>query len=513
MRIYLLLCLNVLALQSPTGLCASYKECKNICGNFQETKNARQRILTNYRVLKNHRVNRSADDERKRIVNGYEVTDGRGFLALIKVWQLKVRCVGSIINDRFILTAGHCVCTKRFKDDLYCEDGKITYDVSKLKVYVGIEVNEDHTQILEGHIKERDVEQVIVHPEWTSQEFNREDGFVDIALLKLKDKLEFGANISPICLPPLDKKVKLSETGYTAGWGENTWRKQCFTDNRGPARNVPCLGSWSYGGKSHTNCFHGNSPADENTKCVKFRQANENFNWNDTTYVVIRYNGGKKKSKCFSETPDYGWCGVRAQGKQEQTIGLSRGGEKYIVKGDNWGFCSKLCESSLVEGMLESTLMETQLTQLSTEDCELYNSVNPNLGFNKDKEMCAGMKHKFPNVKHYVRSLAGKEKDQHGNEGNKYSHKLTHTRKARLNTKKELWKKLDYYLGFSDTCGGDSGSAFFQIGKKDKKFYLTGVLSRGAEECALMNVPAIYTSLQKKSIMKWIIKNSKEGSC
>ena len=49
--------------------------------------------------------------------------------------------------------------------------------------------------------------------------------------------------------------------------------------------------------------------------------------------LSFRYNGGKKKSKCFSETPDYGWCGVRAQGKQEQTIGLSRGGEKYIVKG------------------------------------------------------------------------------------------------------------------------------------------------------------------------------------
>ena len=100
MQFGLLVCLNVLALQSPTGFCASYKDCKNICGNFQETKDARERILTNYRVLKHPRVIRSADDERKRIVNGYEVTEGRGFLALIKVWQLKVRCVGSIINDR-----------------------------------------------------------------------------------------------------------------------------------------------------------------------------------------------------------------------------------------------------------------------------------------------------------------------------------------------------------------------------------------------------------------------------
>ena len=79
--------------------------------------------------------------------------------------------------------------------------------MSKLKVYVGIDVDEDHTLILEGHSKERDVEQVIVHPEWTSQEYIREGGFVDIALLKLKDKLEFGASVSPICLPPLDKKV------------------------------------------------------------------------------------------------------------------------------------------------------------------------------------------------------------------------------------------------------------------------------------------------------------------
>ena len=104
MRFGLLVCLNVLALQSLTGYCASYKECKKICGNFQETKDARERILRNYRVLKNHRETRCAasedDDERKRIVNGYEVTEGRGFLALIKVRQLKVRCVGSIINDR-----------------------------------------------------------------------------------------------------------------------------------------------------------------------------------------------------------------------------------------------------------------------------------------------------------------------------------------------------------------------------------------------------------------------------
>ena len=100
MRFGLFVCLNVLALLSQTGLCASYKDCKNICGNFQETEDARERILTNYRGLKNHRVTGSADDERKRIVNGYEVTEGRGFLVLIKVWQLKVRCVGSIINDR-----------------------------------------------------------------------------------------------------------------------------------------------------------------------------------------------------------------------------------------------------------------------------------------------------------------------------------------------------------------------------------------------------------------------------
>ena len=94
---------------------------------------------------------------------------------------------------------------------LHCNNIDLQYfkiqSVSKLKVYVGIDVNEDQTQILEGHSKERDVVQVVVHPEWTSEEFDREGGFVDIALLKLKDKLEFGASVSPICLPPLNKKV------------------------------------------------------------------------------------------------------------------------------------------------------------------------------------------------------------------------------------------------------------------------------------------------------------------
>ena len=67
------------------------------------------------------------DDD--RIVGGYDVKINKPWVA--RVWWVThdKLCGGSLINKRFVLTAGHCVCIA--KESLPCNNqGKPKYDVS-----------------------------------------------------------------------------------------------------------------------------------------------------------------------------------------------------------------------------------------------------------------------------------------------------------------------------------------------------------------------------------------------
>ena len=67
---------------------------------------------------------------------------------------------------------------------------------------------------------------------------------VDLALLKLAVKIKRWTRlVKPICLPGVWGKPNPVEdqVAYVAGWGATEKkRRNCFTDNRGPARNVRC---------------------------------------------------------------------------------------------------------------------------------------------------------------------------------------------------------------------------------------------------------------------------------
>lgn len=65
---------------------------------------------------------------------------------------------------------------------------------------------------------------------------------------------------------------------------------------------------------------------------------------------------------------------------------------------------------------------------------------------------------------------------------------------------------MDYYLGGTDSCTGDSGGPVytFHKTKRGKKAYLVGVVSRGYD-CAGFNQPGIYTDVFKYK--KWIKRN------
>lgn len=117
-------------------------------------------------------------------------------------------CGGTLISDRFILTAGHCLHNSQYGNVSYVRLGDVLIDGSS-------ETGRDFR-----------ITRRILHPEYMPPLV-----YNDIALLELHRKVKFTPYIKPACLfsqPELDvlKKYSLEATG----WG--------LTDNGGPRSTV-----------------------------------------------------------------------------------------------------------------------------------------------------------------------------------------------------------------------------------------------------------------------------------
>ncbi|XP_054010459.1 proclotting enzyme-like isoform X2 [Hylaeus anthracinus] len=136
--------------------------------------------------------------DQERIVGGQNADPGEWPWIAALFNSGRQFCGGSLIDDKHILTAAHCVANMN------------PWDVARLTVRLGDYNIKTNTEI--KHI-ERRVKRIVRH-----RGFNLRTLYNDIALLTLSEPVPFTAQIRPICLPS-GSQLYSGKTATVIGWG------------------------------------------------------------------------------------------------------------------------------------------------------------------------------------------------------------------------------------------------------------------------------------------------------
>ncbi|XP_045138298.1 trypsin alpha-3-like [Portunus trituberculatus] len=130
-----------------------------------------------------------------RIVGGQqtEVNEWPWMAALL--YYNQQFCGGSLINDRYVLTAAHCTVDFRASE--------ITVRLAEHNLAISSETS----------VVVRSVSQIINHPNYQSGSEKN-----DIALLKLSSPVTVSSTVLPVCMPPPRPKYA-GRTATVTGWG------------------------------------------------------------------------------------------------------------------------------------------------------------------------------------------------------------------------------------------------------------------------------------------------------
>ncbi|XP_076366539.1 proclotting enzyme-like isoform X2 [Tachypleus tridentatus] len=148
-----------------------------------------------------------------RIVGGFEANPGQWpWMSAIFLNKRRGReywCGGALINDRFVLSAAHCLS----------HPSGYRYHPSQLTVRLG----DHHLFETDDFAQPREyfVDKTIQHPQ-----FRRNGFFNDIGLVKLRERVVYTIFIRPVCLPSEDEfksNPLVGHIGTVLGWGTTSY--------------------------------------------------------------------------------------------------------------------------------------------------------------------------------------------------------------------------------------------------------------------------------------------------
>ncbi|KAF2349732.1 Serine proteases trypsin domain [Trinorchestia longiramus] len=148
----------------------------------------------------------------KRIVNGVEALPGHWpwtVVVNLNPYGLgSIICGGTLISDRYVITAGHCIVRAMI-------DGKRTLDYFSVKVGV-----------LQW---EAPVEAIQLKAFHAAPLYDADSFADDIAVLELFKPVTFNETVQPICLPQ-EFEDFIGQQAYVTGWGHNQSTGSSYTD-------------------------------------------------------------------------------------------------------------------------------------------------------------------------------------------------------------------------------------------------------------------------------------------
>ncbi|XP_018793725.1 PREDICTED: venom protease-like isoform X1 [Bactrocera latifrons] len=143
-----------------------------------------------------------------RVANGICATQGEfPWMAVLLYARMGALCGGSVITERFVLTAAHCISNDFRKAVRLGEHRRST------KIDCILHICQTHVDFeIDPHQKP------IIHPDYKSLDYHK-----DIALIKLNMDIDFRRyqHIAPICLPlkSSDSNISPHDNLVLAGWG------------------------------------------------------------------------------------------------------------------------------------------------------------------------------------------------------------------------------------------------------------------------------------------------------
>lgn len=109
----------------------------------------------------------------------------------------KYFCGGSIINEKWILTAGHCIGGRESPDDILIRAGQPRRDTYS------------------PYLQEFHPAELYLHKEYNPHTVDN-----DIALIRLQETIRFNDHVRPICLPKTNKRLPVGTRCTVIGWGK-----------------------------------------------------------------------------------------------------------------------------------------------------------------------------------------------------------------------------------------------------------------------------------------------------